>query len=176
MQPFYMLAGVDLRLADDDSDTRALTLTKLFLPSLKLAKASHTPGGGAGTVGFVRPSVEELSPKAEVAGFDETLMGLMGRKRHFEYATSFQDKDTGEFISAEGIIHGVLMSYEPDEAAGGAELWKCNYEWGEVTRYTFFLKGKRIFDYNFPKIEAWFGDNDLLAEYRQSLGLAGERT
>ncbi|WP_150526825.1 phage major tail tube protein [Roseibium sediminis] len=175
MQPFYMLAGVDLRLADDDSDTRALTLTKLALPPLKLAKATHDPAGGVGAVGFVMPRLEELSPKAEIAGLDERFISLIGIKQDYEFAKSWQDKETGEYFAARGEISGVLLSWEPDEAGGGAELHKCNHEWAEVTRYSYYINERRIFDYNFFAKEAWFGDNDLLADFRRSLGLGGTR-
>lgn len=175
MQPFYMLAGVDVRLANDASDTRVLTLTKMVLPHLRLAKATHDPAGGAGAVGFVKPKVEELSPKAEIAGLDERLIGLMGVKEAYEFAKSWQDKETGEYWAARGEIHGVLMAWEPDEAGGGAEIHKCNHEWAEVTRYSYFINERRIFDYDFFAIKAYFGDNDLFESYRRSLGLGGTR-
>ncbi|EFO31536.1 major tail tube protein [Roseibium sp. TrichSKD4] len=169
------MLGVDLRLATDDSDTRALTLTKLALPSLKLAKATHDPAGGPGAVGFVKPKLEELSPKAEIAGLDERFIGLIGTKQAFEFAKVWTDKEDGQDYSVRGEIHGVLMSWEPDEAGGGAEIHKCNHEFAEVTRYTYYINGRRIFDYDYFAIKAFFGDNDLFESYRRGLGIGGAR-
>lgn len=173
MQPLYILEAVDVRRADQPDSSRALTLAKMGIPSIKRLNAEHNPGGGVGKVNFVFPQIEPIEPKFELKGFDTDIIGSLGfaagTQDKWVFAGAVRDKRSGRSIPARAIIQGVIAEWEPDEFSPG-EFVGCNHMLHEVTHYEFHLDNQELWYWDFYEREGRSGGVSWFAAIRQALG------
>lgn len=148
MQTIYMLAAVDVRRAEKEGTSRATSISKLTIPPIKFATASHNPGGGVMATDFNLPRIEALEPKFMVKGLDTEVFGGLGEVDRWVFAGAYKDKKTGLPIPGRAVIEGAISQWEPDES-DPADFQGCNHALTEVTHFELTLDGKELFYVDF---------------------------
>lgn len=164
-----LLTAVDLRRADQPGTSRANTISKLALPSIKFAKGSHNPGGGVGAVDFTLPRIEALEPKFDAKGIDLEIFGGMGEVQKWTFAGAYRDKKTNKSVPGRGIIEGAVCEWEPDES-DPEEFQGCSHMFSEVTHFDLSLDGVELFYFDFWERVLRRNGVDLFANVRRALG------
>ena len=169
MQPLYMLTAVDVRRATEAGSSRATIVSKLSIPAIKFATASHTPGGSVMAVDFALPRIEAVEPAFEVKGFDADIFGDLGEVGRWAFAGAVRDKKTGKAMPARAIIEGAIVEWTPDDA-DPSDFVGCNHALKEVTHYEFWLDGAELWYVDFFERVLRRGGKDLFADERRALG------
>jgi P2 family phage contractile tail tube protein len=148
MQTIYMLTAVDVRRAEKEGTSRATSITKLTIPAITFATASHNPGGGVMAADFTLPRIEALEPKFMVKGIDTEVFGGLGTRDRWVFAGAYRDKRTGADVPARAVIEAAVSQWEADES-DPADFQGCNHALTEVTHFEFSLDGKELFYIDF---------------------------
>ncbi|MBO9424699.1 phage major tail tube protein [Labrenzia sp. R4_1] len=170
MQPIYMLQGVDLRLSNAESGSRATTISKLTIPPVEFVTASHSPGGGVTSVDYALPRTKPFEPAAKVNGLDVELIGKLGVKEVWTFAKAFRDKTNGQDVAYRGTIEGVLTQWEPDES-DPEEFQGCNHVFKEVTHFDISFNGKELIYIDADELEIRLNGISRTVGYRGALGV-----
>lgn len=169
MQPLYMLAAVDVRRAEQAGTSRATTIAKLTIPSIKFATASHNPGGGVMATDFALPRIEAPEPAMEIKGFDTDVFRGMGQVDRWVFAAAVRDKKTGATLPARAIIEGAIVEWTPDEGSP-EDFMGCTHSFKEVTHYEFHLNGEELWYVDFWERVLRSGGVDHFGDVRRALG------
>lgn len=169
MQPIYMLQAVDIRRADADGTTRRTTISKLTIPKIEFANASHNPGGGVMAVDFTLPRIQALEPAFSIKGLDTEVFSQMGTKHRWTLACAYRDKTNGKDIAARGTIEGVVQAWEPDES-DPEEFQGCNHIFKEVTFFELSFDEKELFHVDFNNNEIRLNGESLTEGVNSALG------
>lgn len=169
MQPLYMLTAVDVRRADQAGSSRATTIEKLTIPSVKFVDANHNPGGGVMGVDFTLPRIEPLEPTFMVKGVDTDIFDGMGKRSRWTFAGAYRDKKNNKVVPGRGIIEGAVTQWEPDES-DPAEFQGCTHSFKEVTHFEFLIDSEELFYIDFWERVLRVKGVDHFAEDRLALG------
>jgi len=167
--PLIMLTAVDLRRADRNGTSRAITIAKLTVPSVKFASAEHNPGGGVLGVDFTLPRIEALEPKFDARGIDTEIFASMGERHAWTLAGAYRDKKTNRVLPARAVIEGVVAEWEPDES-DPAEFQGCSHMFREVTHMDLSIDNDELVYVDFWERELRLKGKDIYADERQALG------
>lgn len=168
-KPLYLLQAVDVRRASQPGDSRAVTISKLALPSIKFKNTKHDAGGGNGDVNFLQPRIEAPEPKFDAKGIDASIFAGMGQVDKWTFACAYKDTKTGRSVPARAIIEGAVAEWEPDES-DPAEFQGCSHVFQEVTHYEFKLDDNELWYWDWWERVTRVDGEDSFAEIRQALG------
>lgn len=169
MPPLYVLTAVDVRRAEEEGSSRATTISKLMIPSVKFLTVDHNPGGGVMQTSFALPRIEAPEPKMEVKGVDLDIFRGLGKSQRWVFAQALRDTQTGADVPARAVIEGAIVDWEPDEAAPD-EFQGCTHMFKEVTHYEFSLNGEELFYIDFFERVLRVAGEDHFAGVRNALG------
>eukprot|EP00903_Cladosiphon_okamuranus_P001615 g1613.t1 len=172
--PVFKLAKYEIRrwrpaVEGLEGSTRANAISKLVLPPFKLKNASHTPGGGVGTINAVLPRIEEVEPKFEIKGLDTDIFDGFGIREKWVFAGSYRDLRTNKAVPGRAVIEGAISQWESDESDPDA-YQGCTHILTEVIHYEFVLDGQELFYWDFFERELRRNGEDLFAQDRAALG------
>ena len=172
MQPFYMLTAVDVRRATEPETSRATTISKLPIPSLSFATASHNPGGSVMAVDFTQPRLEAPEPKFEAKGIDIEIFRGMGQRERWVFAGAYVNKAPGGGRPVPGrcIIEGAITGWEPDDS-DPAEFQGCTHTFKEVTHIEFSIDGRELFYVDVFERVLRVDGADMFEDQRRALGI-----
>lgn len=171
MQPLYMLTAVDVRRAEEAGSSRATTISKITIPALNFAAATHNPGGSVMSADFVLPRLETVEPKFEAKGIDTDIFRNFGERIRWTFAGAYQNKAPGggKPVAGRCIVEGAITGWEPDDSAP-AEFQGCNHTFKEVTHIEFHLDGDELFYVDMFERVLRRNGVDLFADHRTALG------
>jgi phage tail tube protein FII len=170
MKDIYLLTAVDARLADEPETSRAHSITKIALPAMELAKATHNPGGSVMEVEHVLPRVGPVEPKFEVKGIDTGVFGSFGQVKRWTFAGAYRSQRTGVDVAARCTIEGAVQSWEADES-DPTEFQGCTHKFANVVHCSFVLDGKELFYVDQYEKVLRFNGVDHFLGVRNALGI-----
>jgi len=174
MQDILIIEEVDVRRADDATDSKVLTLNKMGIPKLTRKEAEHTPGGGVGSIAFLLPMLNAFEPMFAVKGLDLDILRKFGftagRFDKWTFAGTLRNKRTNVLVPVRMTIQGIIAEWSPGEHTPG-ELIDCDHTMKEVSYVDLFINGEEIFAWSFYGRFARNGGEDWFAEYRNALGV-----
>lgn len=173
-QPIYVFEAVDVRRADEPDSSRARTIEKLVLPSIKRKTVEFTAGGGIGTVNHVLPQIDAPEPAFAVKGLDVDVLTRFGfgagSHDKWVFSGAVRNKSAGgRMLAFRAIIQGIVAEWAPDEFSAG-EFLGCNHTIHEVTHYELILDGRELWYWDEEELEARSGGVSWFAEIRNALG------
>ena len=172
-QDILIMEEVDVRRADVADDNRVLTITKMGISEIERKMAEHTPGGGVGSVEFMLPMINALSPKFSVKGLDLDVLRKFGfsagQHDKWTFAGTLRNKMTRSLVPVRCTYQGIVSKWSPGEHTPG-ELIDCDHELKEVTYAELVIDGEEIYAWSFYGRFMRFGGFDVFAEYRNALG------
>lgn len=174
MQDILIMEEVDVRRADDPTDSRVLTINKLAMPTLERETVEHKPGGGVGSVNFVLPMLKALQPTFSVKGLDFGTLAAFGFVPgvldKWTFAASIRNTRTNKIIGARATIRGVISAWKPNEHTPG-DVADCDHTFDEVTYGDLVIDGVEQYAWGFYERIARTGGVDWFAPYRIALGV-----
>jgi len=136
---------------ENDKASNHLTLMSVELPTIDVQYVYHRPGGSPVAI-EVDVIMARFEIRFELIGMTRQVMELVGKyvvgANDFFFYGNCRDYLTGLTIQAEAIVRGQLGRVEPGAFRRG-NVFSTKYQIRGLTRYTFNLANRPVYDWDF---------------------------
>ena len=175
MQDILIIEQVDVRRADDPDDSKEITINKVVFPQVKMKTSDHTPGGGVGSIKFVRPQIEAPEPAFSTKGLDLQVLSeigfVPGAFDKWEFAATLRNTRLNTVVPVRFGIRGKIAEWNPGEFSPD-DLLDCDHVIHEVNYMDLYIDNKEKLVWDFYGKKFRINGVDVRGPYSKALGNA----